>query len=202
MGQAAVAGAMTESPQVVVVGDGPTGLSAALFLAKNGVEVTVLGYGETAVHKALLRNYAGEADTAGPEWVARARGQAEGFGARLVKGWVERIEPGPPFRVATADAEFEGDHLVLATGFDQDLVGPLGLATSGAGLVRVDADGRTSQERVWAGGGLVRGPKTQVATSVGDGAAIALDILSQLRGKPVHDWDVLKPQQQAAGRAR
>lgn len=186
---------------VLVVGDGPTGLSAALFLAKNGVPVTVLGYGETPVHKALLRNYLGEEPVPGPDWLDRARRQAEGFGAKLQKGWVERIELGEPFRVRTTDAEHEGDYLVLATGFDKDLVESLGLVVGSDAPVLVDLNGRTSRDRVYAGGSLARGTRTQVATSAGDGAAIALDILSRVRGKPFHDFDVLKAEPQAPKRS-
>jgi thioredoxin reductase len=44
---------------VIVVGDGPGGLSAALFLAKGGISVTVYGEDKTAMHWALLKNYLG-----------------------------------------------------------------------------------------------------------------------------------------------
>ena len=44
---------------VVIVGDGPGGLSAALFLAKNGQDVTVFGTDDTAMHYAYLYNYLG-----------------------------------------------------------------------------------------------------------------------------------------------
>ena len=46
-------------PDVIVIGDGPGGLSAALFLAKNGKEVVVYGQDKTAMHWAMLHNYLG-----------------------------------------------------------------------------------------------------------------------------------------------
>ena len=51
--------------RVNIVGDGPGGLSAALFLAKNGHEVVVYGQDKTAMHYAELHNYLG-IDRIGP----------------------------------------------------------------------------------------------------------------------------------------
>jgi thioredoxin reductase len=84
----------------------------------------------------------------------------------------------------------EGNFLVLATGYAATLAGPLGLDMSPDG-VKIDLNGRTSKDRIYAGGAAARGKKSQVATSVGDGAAIAVDIMSRLAGKPTHDYDVL-----------
>ena len=177
---------------VVVVGAGPTGLSAALLLAKNGVGVHVLGPGETAVDKALLRNVLGVPETDGPTFMEFARSQVERFGAHLHRQrvrQVERVRDG--LRAVTEEGNiFDGRYLVLAVGKDPALARGLG-ADLGRDGVRVDLHGRTSVEGVYAGGRLVRGHASQVATSVGDGAAIAIDILTRERGQPFHDYDVL-----------
>lgn len=185
--------------KVLIVGDGPTGLSAAIILAKTGFAVEVIGSDETPVRKAMLHNYPGVEDLEGPAFMAHARRQAEGFGAILRKATVESVELGERIRVETDRGRFEGTRLVLATGFDTTLAQTLDLDRSEHGII-VDIDGRTSQPRVYAGGAAVRGMKSQLATSVGDGAAIAVDILSEARGKPSHDYDVLKakPREKAA----
>ncbi|MBT8241986.1 MAG: FAD-dependent oxidoreductase, partial [Acidimicrobiia bacterium] len=67
----------------IVVGDGPGGLSAALFLAKNGSEVTVYGKDETAMHFAYLHNYLGIDEISGSDFQERAREQATSVGAEL-----------------------------------------------------------------------------------------------------------------------
>ena len=61
--------------RVAVVGDGPGGLSAALFLARGGHEVSVFGMDGTAMHYALLHNYLGFPEIAGSDFEVVARSQ-------------------------------------------------------------------------------------------------------------------------------
>src|SRR5690606_33068204 len=76
---------------VVVVGDGPGGLSAALFLAKGGRRVTVFGQDKTAMHWALLRNYLGVDEEPGGDFQARARKQVMDMGAQVDGRRVEKV---------------------------------------------------------------------------------------------------------------
>lgn len=180
--------------QVVVIGDGPTGLQAALLLAKGQVGVRVLGVDETPTRKAVLYNYLGTDGVAGPDFIEHSRRQAERLGAHLHRERAARVERARDgFRVVADGGDvFDARFLVLAHGRDRALAEQLGLQAGPDG-VAVDAWGRTSEDGVYAGGWQTRGHRIQVAISVGDGAAIALDILSRLKGKPVHDFDVLPP---------
>lgn len=188
--------------KVVVVGDGPTGLQCALLLAKGQVGVRVLGLGETPTNKAHLFNYLGIESISGPAFMEAARQHAESHGAHLHRERASRAERARDgFRVVTEEGnQFDAQFLVLANGRDKGLAEQLGLHLGPDGVV-VDASGRTSVEGVYAGGWLTRGHKIQAAISVGDGAAIALDILSRVRGKPVHDFDVLDAAPKAAATA-
>ena len=56
---------------VVIVGDGPGGLSAAVFLAKNGLSTVVYGQDKTAMHWALVKNYLGFPEIHGTEFQKR-----------------------------------------------------------------------------------------------------------------------------------
>ena len=73
----------------LIIGDGPGGLSAALYLAKNGIQTTVFGQNETPMHYAMLYNYLGIPEMTGTEFQEVARQQITGFGANLVETQVK-----------------------------------------------------------------------------------------------------------------
>lgn len=176
---------------VIVVGDGPGGLSAALFLAKNGIDVTVYGQDKTAMHWAMLYNYLGIPEMTGKEFQRVARAQVEKLGATLVDARVEKV--------ARTDAGFEVEleggeaktatYLVLSEGKSPRLATMLGLeAKEGVG-VPVDHNGATSVAGCYVVGRLARPGRSQAIISAGDGAAAAIDILSREKGEAFADWD-------------
>lgn len=181
---------MTDS-DVVIAGDGPTGLSAALLLAKNGLDVRVVGPDETSMHSAYLLNYLGLMKKDGTAFMETARQQCKQVGATLVDGEVESVSPtSGGFEASTSTGEtISGRYLVLATGPSRSLAEEIGLEFDGD-VISADRDGRTSLEDVYAGGWATREAKIQAAISVGDGATIAVDILSKEKGEPYHDFDV------------
>jgi thioredoxin reductase len=182
---------MVEATDVLIVGDGPTGLSAALLLEKNDLDTIVVGEDETPMHQAVLLNYLGIEEEKGTPFMQRARKQAEAFGTDLREDRVATVgRHDGGFRAETeAGDEFEGRYLVLATGTDRSLAEELALDLDGD-VIAADKEGYTSEDGVFAGGWASRPYKIQAATSVGDGAAIALSILSEDAGEPVHDFDV------------
>ena len=178
---------------VIVIGDGPGGLSAALFRARAGHATTVFGEDETAMHYALLRNYLGVRETAGSDFQQVAREQVTAAGADLRGEAVTAVTPrddGAGFEVETADgARASADYVVLAGGKAcQALADALGVARDDSG-VTVDAEGRTSVDRVYAVGRLTRQHRSQAVISAGAGARAALDILARETGRDVTDWD-------------
>lgn len=176
---------------IAVIGDGPAGLSAALFLAKNDQDVTVYGQDETAMHYALLKNYLGIDEITGTDFQERARAQVERFGASLVDDQVTEVAgDGEGFTVTTEGGrEDAADYLVLAPAKKGSaLAGQLGIESSSEG-VEVDTEYRTGVDRVYAVGRLARPDRSQAIVSAGAGAVAALDILSRETGKDFHDWD-------------
>ena len=177
--------------KAIVVGDGPAGLSAALFLAKNGQQVEVFGRDGTGMNFAYLHNYLGLADIAGPDFQARAREQVAGVGAQLHDTTVTEVSAAEGSVTARLESgeTVEADYLVLAEGKSPALARSLGLAEDARGGLRVDAEGLSSQPRVYVVGRSTRPGRSQAIISAGDGARAALHILARELGKDFQDWD-------------
>lgn len=176
---------------VIIIGDGPGGLSAALFLGKAGKDVLVLGQDKTAMHWAYLRNYLGIPEIHGSDFQQRARAHAEAHGAKLRAARVEDVaRAGDGFTVTLEGGERLGArYLILSEGKGPVLAGKLGLIKNAAGGIDADRDGRTAIDRAYVVGRTARPARSQAIISAGDGAAVALDILSREAGQEVCDWD-------------
>ncbi len=181
-------------PDVIVVGDGPAGLSAALFTAKNGLDTLVFGTDDTSMHKAYLYNYLGIEEIHGTEFMETAREQVENHGAELVEREVVEIQDTlEGFEVSTEFDSFESEYVVLATGYVREVAEKLGCEfeeINDTEVVAVDRNHETSVDNVYAAGWTTRPEKIQAAVSVGAGAIAALDILSTVKGQPFRDFDV------------
>jgi len=175
---------------VLVVGGGPAGLSAALFTQKNGLETTVFDTDGTWMHKAHLFNYPGIGSQDGSAYMATLRTQVDSFGVQRREQEVTDVSATDDgFVVTTAEDEYEGAYLILATGADRSLAESLGCAFEDD-LVEVDLSMETSVEGAYATGAMVRAEEWQAVISAGDGAAAALNILSKEKGEHYHDFDV------------
>lgn len=178
-------------PDVLVIGDGPGGLSAALFLAKNQLDVVVLGEDKTAMHWALLKNYLGIPEMLGSAFQKVARAQVEALGAKLRTAHVDTVtKDAAGFQITLASGEtLTAKYLVLSEGRTPRLAKQLGLAFDEAKGIATDRDARTSIDGVYVVGREARPARSQAIISAGDGAAAALDILSREKGKDFADWD-------------
>jgi len=177
--------------RIAIVGDGPAGLSAALFLAKNDHDVVVFGNDESLMEYAELHNYLGLPGMLGSTFQDTARQQVTDAGAELRAGVeVTAVAPdGEVVSVRAGDEAHDFDYAVVAGGkASVEFVRAAGAETAD-GAVEVDGDARTSLDRVYAAGHLVRPERSQAIISAGLGAAAAVDILSREAGKDVHDWD-------------
>ena len=176
---------------VAIVGDGPGGLSAALFLAKNGQDVVVFGDDKTAMHFALLNNYLGLPGVPGSDFQETALAQVGQAGAEVRRTRVTDVSADEEtFTVETEDGStHQTDYLVLSEGRTAPLAESLGLTTTSAGAVAVDQEFRASLPRVYVLGRSIRPKRSQAIISAGAGATAALDILATEAGEDFQDWD-------------
>ena len=174
---------------VIIVGDGPGGLSAALFLAKNGHETTLFGTDTTAMHYAYLYNYLGLPEIPGTEFQRIARAQATAAGAQIIDSEVSSVSLEDSVTVEADGDTYASDYLILSEGKNPEIGHSLGLETDDHGAIVVGRDNRTSVDSVYAVGRSVRPTRSQAIISAGAGATAALDILAREAGKDVQDWD-------------
>lgn len=174
---------------ISIVGDGPGGLSAALFLAKNGHEATVFGQDNTAMNFAYLYNYLGIPEIAGDEFQKIARQQVQQVGANLLDEEVASVTTNGRLQVSTASGAFDSDYLILTEGKNPELARSLGVAEDDKGVIVVDSNYMSSIDRVYVLGRSVRPTRSQAIISAGAGAVAALDILAREEGKDFQDWD-------------
>lgn len=180
---------------VIIIGDGPAGLSAALFLSKKGKHVIIFGQDQTAMHSALLLNYPGIPEITGSDYQKIARSQAENFGAEIRNiniVDVNKIDNG--FRVKTEDEnQLESKYLILANGSKDTFADKLGAAKNKAGIAIVDRDKHSSTiKNLYIVGCAIRSEKSQAIIAAGEGACAALGILSKEAGYDIHDYDIVK----------
>lgn len=177
--------------KIIIVGDGPGGLSAALLLAKNGHETVVYAQNETAMHYAYLYNYLGIPEIDGSEFQRVARSQVTDHGAQLREGAVSAIErTDDGFTVRTeVDSHEEAAYVILAGGKAAQQLADAAGAEVGDGAVVVGPEFTTTVEGLYAVGRMVRPNRSQAVISAGAGATAALDIMSREAGRDVTDWD-------------
>lgn len=103
---------------VIIIGNGPAGISAALYTKRAGIETTVIGMGVGALAKAeKIENYYGLAQPiSGAELHANGIKAATDLGVEMVTDQVLSIGFNNKLEVITDSKTYEGDAVIIATG--------------------------------------------------------------------------------------
>ncbi|WP_400161971.1 FAD-dependent oxidoreductase [Brevibacillus sp. TJ4] len=183
---------------IVVVGGGPAGGSAALFAAKAGKKTLLIDSDKSMTKRAWMENHYGIMEIAGPDLIETGKKQAAKFGAEVITDQVTDVRKnGQGLVVETEAGSFEAKHVILATGAVVELAQKIGVNTKDGTepriktVVDVDGQGKTNIEGIWAAG-TCAGVSVHTIITSGDGAKVAINVISELNGERYVDHDVLK----------
>jgi thioredoxin reductase len=195
-----------DSHDVLVVGGGVAGLSAAIFTARHGLETVVLSTGESILRRnAHLENYPGfPAGVNGRLLLEMMADQADRAGCELREAEVTSVDPTDPgFVVETADGRRWSAAAVIAatkntTAYLEHLDG-VEVVDRGKTFVDTDGRGRTGIPGLYAAGRLANKPH-QTIVAAGHGAEVAVTLLEDDDRPFYHDW--VAPRNYFTGRDR
>jgi thioredoxin reductase (NADPH) len=107
--------------QLIIIGSGPAGYTAAVYAARADIKPLVFEgsqFGGALMNTTEVENYPGFTDgIMGPDLMMKMRGQAERFGADIRSDDVESVDlSGAVKIVRTHGGEFTADAVIIATG--------------------------------------------------------------------------------------
>lgn len=183
--------------EIAIVGAGTAGASAALFTAKAGKKTLLIDNDKGMTKRAWVENHYGIMEISGPELVEIGKKQAEKFGAELVNATVTNlVKTDNGIRLETDNGEYEAGQVIICTGAAVDLAEKAGIRLKEGTepriqrVIDVDPAGRTNIDGVWAAG-TVAGVSVHTIITAGDGARVAINVISELNGERYVDHDVM-----------
>jgi len=119
---------MSPHRNVVIIGSGPAGLTAALYAARANLKPLLIEgveAGGQLMLTTMVENFPGFRDgIMGPELMADMRAQAERFGTEIIQGNVSKIEVNRcPIKIEVSDQIVYSESLIIATGASARLLG-------------------------------------------------------------------------------
>lgn len=182
---------------VLVVGGGAAGLSAAVFLARYGLSTLVLARGPSAIGQcALLENVLGFPVGITPDrFLALGRAHVSHEGGEVREETVETVVPADPddpsvatdgtapkaggFRVESDEGSYLVRYVLAATAYDGDAFGLFAdeIGTEPQFGTIESEHGRTTVEGLYAAGWMTTETVHQAIVSAGHGARAAISLI-------------------------
>lgn len=103
---------------IIIIGNGPAGISAALYACRGGADTLIVGTNSSALRKAeKIENYYGfETPVSGGQLMDTGIAQAKRLGAKIISGEVVGISYDGQYVVTTKDAVYHAHSVIIATG--------------------------------------------------------------------------------------
>ena len=188
---------MAKSYDVIIIGAGPAGMTAALYASRANLSVLLLDrgiYGGQMNNTAAIENYPGFKSVMGPDLAKDMYESSTQFGAEYAYGSVESVEDQGDIKIVKTDSDtFETKAIIIGTGSEYRKLGVPGEDTYG---------GRGVSYCAVCDGAFFRN-KHVVVVGGGDSAIEEGSYLTQLADKVtvIHRRDQLRAQQILQDRA-
>lgn len=112
---------------VVIIGSGPAGLTAAIYAKRLGLNPVVVAgrkWGGQLMLTTEVENFPGFGKILGPELMAKMRDHVKGLGIEILELAATKLDTSKkPFIVTAEDKTFEGKSVIVATGADTRWLG-------------------------------------------------------------------------------
>ncbi|MDO8503981.1 MAG: thioredoxin-disulfide reductase [bacterium] len=112
---------------VIIIGSGPAGLTAAIYTTRAALSTLIIGgtsWGGQLMLTTEVENYPGIRSILGPELMQKMREHATSFGAEFVQQDAEAVNfKNRPFSIRADDKEYKAKAVIIATGAQTQWLG-------------------------------------------------------------------------------